>query len=60
MSQMTTKVRKVNAQNTKTQAKDFAARAITNGKQSFADICELAGLNTTMNVAELEEPRRYS
>ena len=54
MSQMIMKVRKVNAQNPKTQAKGFAARAITNGKQSFADICELAGLNTTMNVAELE------
>ena len=51
---MTMKVRKVNAQNPKTQAKGFAARAITNGKQSFEDICEQAGLNTTMNVAELE------
>ena len=51
---MTMKVRKVNAQNPKTQAKGFAARAITNGKESFEDICEQAGLNTTMNVAELE------
>lgn len=54
MAQLTLKVRKVNAQNPKTQVKGFAARAITNGKEAFADICELAGLNTTMNVAELE------
>ena len=54
MAQMTMRVRKVNAQNPKTQAKGFAARAITNGKEAFTDICELAGLNTTMNVAELE------
>ena len=54
MATLTLKVRKVNARNPKTGAAGFAARAITNGKSSFSDICELAGLNTTMNVAELE------
>lgn len=48
------KVRKINQVNPRTKAKGFVARAITNGKQSFEDICEVAGLNTTMNVAELE------
>lgn len=48
------KVRKINQVNPRTKAKGFTARAITNGKQSFEDICEVAGLNTTMNTAELE------
>lgn len=54
MGQLTLKVRKVNMINPKTKAKGYASRVITNGKESFSDICELAGLNTTMNVAELE------
>ena len=54
MGTLSLKVRKINQVNPRTKAKSFVARAITNGKQSFEDICELAGLNTTMNVAELE------
>lgn len=51
---MTLKVRKVKGINPKTKQEGLVARVVTNGKQSFEDICELAGLNTTMNVAELE------
>lgn len=51
---MILKVRKVNSQHPRTKQKGFAARAVTNGKADFASVCELAGLNTTMNVAELE------
>ena len=54
MGTLSLKVRKINQVNPRTKAKGFVARAITNGKQSFEDICEVAGLNTTMNVAELE------
>lgn len=54
MSQLTLKVRKVKMVNPKTKQEGVASRVVTNGKESFADICELAGLNTTMNVAELE------
>jgi len=54
MSNLSLKVRKINQVNPRTKTKGFTARAITNGKQSFEDICEAAGLNTTMNVAELE------
>lgn len=54
MSQMTLKVRKVKGINPKTKAEGLVARVVTNGKAEFTDICELAGLNTTMNVAELE------
>ena len=54
MAQLTLKVRKVKGINPKTKQEGLVARVVTNGKQSFEDICELAGLNTTMNVAELE------
>lgn len=51
---MTLKVRKVKGINPKTKQEGIVARVVSNGKSSFEDICELAGLNTTMNVAELE------
>ena len=54
MAQMTLKVRKVKGINPKTKQDGLVARVVSNGKSSFEDICELAGLNTTMNVAELE------
>ena len=54
MSQTTLKVRKVKGINPQTKKEGIVARCVTNGKSSFEDICELAGLNTTMNVAELE------
>ena len=54
MAQLTLKVRKVKGINPKTKQEGLVTRVVTNGKQSFEDICELAGLNTTMNVAELE------
>ena len=51
---MTLKVRKVKGINPKTKQEGIVARVVSNGKSSFEDICELAGINTTMNVAELE------
>jgi hypothetical protein len=51
---MILKARKVKTINPKTKEEGLSARCVTNGKSSFEDICELAGLNTTMNVAELE------
>ena len=54
MAQMTLKIKKVGMKNPKTKVLGFASRAIANGTQDFADVCELAGLNTTMNQAELE------
>ena len=54
MAQLTLKARKVKTINPKTKEEGLSARCVTNGKSSFEDICELAGLNTTMNVAELE------
>ena len=54
MAQTTLKVRKVKGINPKTKQEGIVARVVSNGKSSFEDICELAGINTTMNVAELE------
>ena len=54
MAQLTLRVRKVKGINPKTKEEGIVARVVTNGKSSFTDICEMAGLNTTMNVAELE------
>ena len=54
MSQMTLKIKKVGMKNPKTKVLGFASRAIANGTQEFSEVCELAGLNTTMNQAELE------
>ena len=54
MAQLTLKARKVKSINPKTKQEGVSARCVTNGKADFADICEMAGLNTTMNVAELE------
>lgn len=54
MAQLKLKVKKVVMVHPQTKQKGFASRVITNGKTAFDDICELAGLNTTLNVAELE------
>ena len=54
MAQLTLKVRKVKTIHPKTKAEGLSARVLTNGKADFSDICELAGLNTTANVAEIE------
>lgn len=51
---MTLKVKKVGQKNPSTKVLGFASRAIANGTAEFSDVCELAGLNTTMNEAELE------
>ena len=54
MAKLTLKVRKVKSVNPKTKAEGLTARVVTNGKAAFDEICELAGLNTTANVAEIE------
>ena len=54
MAQITLKVRKVKTLHPRTKEEGLSARVVTNGKQDFAGICELAGMNTTMNTAELE------
>ena len=54
MPQMKLKVRKIKGINPKTKQEGIVARVVSNGKSSFEDICQLAGLNTTANEAEVE------
>lgn len=53
MSRLTLKVKKVAAKNPATKKAGFVARVVTNGKEEFADICEMAALNTTYTPEEI-------
>ena len=54
MSKLTLKVKKFAMKHPKTQKPGFVARVITNGTEEFSDICEMAGLNTTLSPIEIE------
>ena len=54
MSKLTLKVKKVAMKNVTTKKMGFVARVVTNGTEEFSDICEMAGLNTTMSPIEIE------
>ena len=41
------KVKKIAFKNPHTKQPGFVARVLTNGTESFDDICEIAGMNTT-------------
>ena len=53
MSKLTLKVKKIAFKNPHTKAPGFVARVLTNGTESFDDICEIAGLNTTYATEEI-------
>ena len=53
MSKLTLKVKKIAFKNPHTKQPGFVARVLTNGTESFDDICELAGLNTTYAQEEI-------
>lgn len=54
MSKLTLKVKKIGFKNPNTKKQGYVARVITNGTEEFADICEMAGLNTTLSPVEIE------
>ena len=54
MAKLTLKVKKVAMKNPATKKAGFAARVVTNGTEEFSDICEMAGLNTTLSPIEIE------
>ena len=54
MSKLTLKVKKVAMKNIATKKQGFVARVVTNGTEEFSDICEMAGLNTTLSPIEIE------
>ncbi len=53
MSKLTLKVKKIAFKNPHTKAAGFVARVLTNGTESFDDICEIAGMNTTYAQEEI-------
>ena len=54
MSKLTLKVKKIGFKNPNTKQQGFVARVVTNGTEEFSDICEMAGLNTTLSPIEIE------
>lgn len=53
MSKLTLKVKKIAFKNPHTKAAGFVARVLTNGTETFDDICEIAGMNTTYAQEEI-------
>ncbi len=46
-------IKKVVQFNPKNKAKGYASRVVTNGTADFAELCKMAGRNTTMHHAEI-------
>ena len=53
MAKLTLKVKKIAFKHPQTKKAGFVARVVTNGTESFDDICELAGMNTTYAQEEI-------
>ena len=53
MSKLTLKVKKVAMKHPRTKQPGFVARVLTNGTESFDDICDIAGINTTYTQEEI-------
>ena len=53
MAKLTLKVKKIAFKNPHTKQPGFVARVLTNGTETFDDICEIAGMNTTYAQEEI-------
>lgn len=53
MAKLTLKVKKIAFKHPKTKQPGFVARVLTNGTETFDEICEIAGLNTTYTTEEI-------
>ena len=53
MAKLTLKVKKIAFKHPVTKTPGFVARVLTNGTESFDDICEIAGMNTTYAQDEI-------
>ena len=53
MAKLTLKVKKIAFKHPVTKTPGFVARVLTNGTESFDDICEIAGMNTTYAQEEI-------
>ena len=53
MAKLTLKVKKIAFKHPVTKQPGFVARVLTNGTETFDDICEIAGMNTTYAQEEI-------
>ena len=53
MAKLTLKVKKIAFKHPKTKQPGFVARVLTNGTETFDEICEIAGMNTTSAQEEI-------
>ena len=53
MAKLTLKVKKIAFKHPVTKNPGYVARVLTNGTESFDDICEIAGMNTTYATEEI-------
>ena len=53
MAKLTLKVKKIAFKHPVTKTPGYVARVLTNGTESFDDICEIAGMNTTYAQEEI-------
>ena len=53
MAKLTLKVKKIAFKHPLTKKAGFVARVVTNGTETFDDICEIAGMNTTYAQEEI-------
>ena len=53
MAKLTLKVKKIASKHPLTKKAGFVARVVTNGTETFDDICEIAGMNTTYAQEEI-------
>ena len=53
MAKLTLKVKKIAFKHPVTKNPGYVARVLTNGTESFDDICEIAGINTTYAQEEI-------
>lgn len=53
MAKLTLKVKKIAFKHPKTKQSGFVARVLTNGTETFDEICEIAGMNTTYAQEEI-------
>ena len=53
MAKLTLKIKKIAFKHPQTKKAGFVARVVTNGTETFDDICEIAGMNTTYAQEEI-------
>lgn len=53
MAKLTLKCKKIAFKHPQTKKAGFVARVVTNGTETFDDICEIAGMNTTYAQEEI-------